>query len=240
VAGERIKLKVEARESSGSANARRLRASGFIPGVLYGEGKEAVNFAVADRELRRVLTGEHGTHAILDVVVGDDGGKAHHAVLKDYQLHPTRRKLLHVDLHEVRLDRAIQAAVAVELIGEPQGVTMGGVLTQINREVNVEALPMEVPDRLELDVSAMEIGDSLRITDLRVPDGVKLLDDEETVLASVAQPRVEEEPEVEELEEGEEGVEGEVPEEERPEGAAEAPAEPEADAAGDRATTEQS
>ncbi len=237
MAGERIKLNVEARETNGSANARRLRAGGFIPGVLYGEGKEAVSFAVAERELRRVLSGEHGFHAILDVIVGDDGGKARHAVLKDYQLHPTRRRLLHVDLHEVRLDRAIQATVAVELVGEPEGVTMGGVLTQINREVNVEALPMEVPDRLELDVSALQIGDSLRLSDLRVPEGVKLLDDEETVLANVAQPRVEEEPEVEELEEGEEGVEGEVPEGEGEEGA-EGAAEPEADASGDQGSDE--
>jgi large subunit ribosomal protein L25 len=114
---------------------------------------------------------------------------------------------------------------------------MGGVLTQINREVNVEALPMEVPDRLELDVSALQIGDSLRLSDLRVPEGVKLLDDEETVLANVAQPRVEEEPEVEELEEGEEGVEGEVPEGEGEEGA-EGAAEPEADASGDQGSDE--
>lgn len=236
MAGERVKLNVEARESNGSSNARRLRASGFIPGVLYGEGKEAVSFAVAERELRRVLTGEHGTHAILDIVVGDDGGKARHAVLKDYQLHPTRRKLLHVDMHEVRLDRAIQAAVAVELVGEPQGVTMGGVLTQIIREVNVEALPMEVPDRLELDVSSLEIGDSLRLTDLSVPEGVTLLDDEETVLANVAQPRVEEEPET--VPEGEEGLEGEeAVEGEEGEGEGGEPA-AESDAAGDQETTE--
>jgi large subunit ribosomal protein L25 len=235
MAHERVKLKVEGRETNGSATARRLRASGYIPGVLYGEGKEAVSFAVAERDLRRALTGEHGTHAILDVVVGDDGDKARHAVLKEVQLHPTRRKLLHVDLHEVRLDRAIQATVVVELIGEAEGVTMGGVLTQINREVNVEALPMEIPDRLELDISGLNIGDSLRVSDLVVPEGVKLLDDEETVLASVAQPRVEEEPEV--AEEEEEGVEGEVPEGEEP-GEAPEGAESEAEAAGDQETTE--
>jgi large subunit ribosomal protein L25 len=235
MAHERVKLKVEARETNGSATARRLRASGYIPGTLYGQGKDAVSFAVAERELRRALTGEHGTHAILDVVVGDDGGQARHAVLKEVQLHPTRRKLLHVDLHEVRLDRAIQATVVVELIGEAEGVTMGGVLTQINREVNVEALPMEIPDRLELDISGLNIGDSLRVSDLVVPEGVKLLDDEETVLASVAQPRVEEEPEV--AEEEEEGIEGEVPEGEEP-GEAPEGAEPQAEAAGEHETTE--
>jgi large subunit ribosomal protein L25 len=122
----------------------------------------------------------------------------------------------------------------VELVGESEGVKEGGVLSQIQREVNVEALPMEVPDRLELDVSAMNIGDTLRLSDLRVPEGVKLLDDPETVLATVTPPTKIEEPEVveEELEEGE-LPEGEVPEgEEAPEGAADEAAEPGAEAAG--------
>ncbi|HET9213801.1 MAG TPA: 50S ribosomal protein L25 [Gaiellaceae bacterium] len=225
MAGERIKLAVKPRETNGSADARRLRAGGMIPGVLYGAGKSAHPFAVGERELRRVLTGEHGLHAILDVVF--DGQKtAHHAVLKDYQLDPTRARLLHIDLHEVRLDQLIQAQVTVELVGESQGVKEGGVLTLVLREVNVEALPMEVPDRIELDISEMAIGDSLRVGDLPAVDGVTYLDDPESVVANVSAPRVEEEPEVleEELEEGE------LPPEEVPEGAAEEPADAEAEA----------
>ena len=168
MAGERIQLGVKARESAGSAESRRLRAAGMIPGVLYGSGKKAHPFVVEERELRRVLTGTHGGHAILDVVF-DDQKTMHHAVLKDYQLDPVRPRLLHVDLHEVRLDQVIQAQVAVEPIGESPGVKEGGVLTLVLREINVEALPMEVPDRLELDISDMAIGDSLRIEDLRAP-----------------------------------------------------------------------
>ena len=160
MAGERIQLGVKARESAGSAESRRLRAAGMIPGVLYGSGKKAHPFVVEERELRRVLTGDHGLHAILDVVF-DDQKTMHHAVLKDYQLDPVRPRLLHVDLHEVRLDQVIQAQVAVEPIGESPGVKEGGVLTLVLREINVEALPMEVPDRLELDISGMAIGDSL-------------------------------------------------------------------------------
>jgi large subunit ribosomal protein L25 len=240
MAGERVKLKVQARESRGSAASRRLRAQGLIPGVLYGNGGEAHPFSIDERELRRVLTGEHGLHAILDVVLEDGGQKAHHAVLKEYQLHPTRPRLLHIDLQEVRLDQAIHTQVVVEIIGESEGQKEGGVLSQINREVHVEALPMEVPDRLELDVSRMVIGDTLRVSDLRIPEGVKLLDDAETVLATVTPPTKVEEPEVpeEELEEGE-LAEGEVAEgEEAPEGAAEQPAEPEADAAGEEQNAE--
>ena len=232
MAGERVQLKVQERESRGSAASRRLRENGLVPGVLYGNGGQAHPFCIEERELRRVLTGDHGLHAILDVVL-EGQQKAHHAVLKEYQLDPTRARLLHIDLQEVRLDQAIHAQVVVELVGESEGVKEGGVLSQVNREVNVEALPMEVPDRLELDVSSMVIGDTLRVSDLRVPEGVKLLDDPETVLASVTPPTKIEEPEVveEELEEGE-LPEGEVPEGEA-EGAADQPAEPEGDAGGE-------
>jgi large subunit ribosomal protein L25 len=209
MAGERIKLDVKPRETGGSADSRRLRADGLVPGVLYGAGEQAHPFAVEERELRRVLTGEHGLHAILDVVF--DGQKtAHHAVLKEYQLDPVRPRLLHIDLHEVRLDQVIQSQVAVEPTGESPGVKEGGVLTLVLRDVNVEALPMEVPDRLELDISAMTIGDSLRVADIVAPEGVKLLDDPDAVVATVTPPtKVEEPEEVEEELEGEEGVEAE-------------------------------
>jgi large subunit ribosomal protein L25 len=224
MAGDRLKLDVKPRESGGSAEARRLRASGMIPGVLYGDGKKAHPFAVEERTLRRALTADHGLHAILDVVF--DGQKtAHHAVLKDYQLDPTRARLLHVDLHEVRLDRPIQTQVAVELVGESPGVKEGGVLTLVLREVNVEALPTDVPDTVPLDISGMAIGDSLRVSDLSGRDGVTLLDDPETVVATVTPPTRVEEPVVEEEEE--ELPEGERPEEEAPEARAEEGAETE-------------
>jgi large subunit ribosomal protein L25 len=223
MAEERVKLQVLARDSRGSAAWRRLRAQGLIPGVLYGNGDEAHPFSIEERELRKALTGDHGLHAILDVVL-EGQQKAHHAVVKDYQLDPVRTRLLHIDLHEVRLDQAIQTDVVVELVGEAIGQKEGGVLSQINREVRVEALPMEVPDHLDLDVSAMVIGDSVRLSDLRVPDGVTLLDDPETVLATLSPPTKIEEPEPEEVE-GEEGEEIEGEAEEGAEGEGEAAAE---------------
>jgi large subunit ribosomal protein L25 len=232
MAGERLKLEVKERESRGSADARRLRANGVVPGVLYGGGKRPHPFTVEERELRKALTGEHGLHAILDILF--EGQKTpHHAVLKEYQLDPVRTRLLHIDLHEVRLDQPIQAQVVVALVGESQGVKEGGVLTLVLRDVNVQALPMEVPDGLELDISGMAIGDSLRVSDLRIPDGVTVLDDPEAVVTTVTPPtKVElpEEVEVEEEEalEGEELLEGEVEEgEEAPTAEGEPPEEPE-------------
>jgi large subunit ribosomal protein L25 len=231
MAGERLKLEVKERESRGSADARRLRANGVVPGVLYGGGKRPHPFTVEERELRKVLTGEHGLHAILDILF--EGQKTpHHAVLKEYQLDPVRTRLLHIDLHEVRLDQPIQAQVAVALVGESQGVKEGGVLTLVLRDVNVEALPMEVPDGLELDISGMAIGDSLRVSDLRIPEGATVLDDPEAVVTTVTPPTKVELPEEVEVEEealeGEELLEGEVEEgEEAPTAEGESPEEPE-------------
>src|SRR5438067_2387596 len=230
VAGERIKLSVRERESRGSAESRRLRRDGEIPGVLYGRGKQPHPICVEERELRRALTGDSGLHAILDVTL--DGQKTTHAsILKDYQADPIRGRGIHVDFQEVRLDQPIQAQVVVELVGDPQGVKEGGVLSQVQREINVEALPMEIPEHLDIDVSGMAIGDTLRLAELPPREGVTYLDDpEETVLATVTMPTREVEPE-EVTEEGEEVPEGEVPAEERPQGAADQPEQPSADAA---------
>jgi large subunit ribosomal protein L25 len=236
MAGERAKLEVKEREQLGSRESRRLRKQGLIPGVLYRSGDTPHPFTVPERELRRVLTGSSGLHTILDVVI-DGGGKAHPSILKEYQQDPLRGTLTHIDLHEVRLDRPIQASVVVQLTGEPAGVREGGVLSQVSREVAVEALPMEIPEHIDVDVSGMALGDTLRADALPPMEGVTYLDDpEETVLATVTLPTREVEPEPEEVEEGEEGegVEGEG--EQAPEGAADEPAG--GDAAGEPGTVE--
>jgi large subunit ribosomal protein L25 len=232
MAGERVRLEVQERDKHGSRESRRLRREGLVPGVLYGR-KGNHSIAVPARELRRALGGPGGLHTILDVVVAGDGG-THSAILKDYQRDPIRGTVIHVDLHEVRLDQPIQAAVSVNLIGDSVGAREGGVLQQVAREVTVEALPMQIPEHLDLDVSALGIGESLRVADLPVTEGATFVDDPETVIATVSQPTRVEEPEAV-LEEGEE-VTG-VPEgEQAPQGGAEAPLEPGADAAGSPGT----
>jgi large subunit ribosomal protein L25 len=220
VAGERVKLEVEQRETRGSAATRRLRRQGLIPGVLYGRGQNPHPFCVSERELRKALTGPAGLHAILDVVL--DGQKTtHSSILKDYQQDVLTGRLAHIDLQEVRLDQPIHAQVVIELVGEAQGSIEGGVLSQVTREINVEALPLEVPERIEVDISAMQMGDTLRLAEVAVQEGVKFLDDpDETVIATVTVPTQIVEPEPEEEEELEEGVEL-AEGEEAPEGAAE-------------------
>jgi large subunit ribosomal protein L25 len=216
VSGERVKLVVSNREELGSAESRRLRKRGLIPGILYGR-EAPVAITIPERALRAALTTEGGLNAVLDVVV--DSGKTHPSVLKEFQRDVVRGVITHVDLQEVRLDQPIHATVPVALVGEPVGVKEGGVLSQVTVEVNVEALPMEVPQHLDLDVSGLAIGDSARLDALHVPEGVKLLDDPETVLANVTPPTRVEEPEAEEA-----AAEG------APEGEGEPSAEPAAEA----------
>ena len=198
-----------ARETRGDGPARRLRAEGMIPGVLYGRS-EPHAIAVEERELRRALHGPGGMHTILDVVVGSTA-TTHPSVLKEFQLHPVSGKILHIDLQEVRLDQPITASVSVHLIGESPGAKIGGILSQQIREISVEALPMEVPEHVELDISGLEMGDSLRLADVATIEGVTYLDDPDTVLVSVTAPRaIEVEEAVAEGEEGEAAAEGEA------------------------------
>jgi large subunit ribosomal protein L25 len=187
-------LKAAPRSDFGSRTSRRLRREGLVPGVVYSGGAESRAFQAPEREIRNVL-GEGA--ALFDLEI--EGGKAVPVVVKEQQHHPVRGSLQHIDLQEVRLDEAIQADVVIELEGTDTapGVKGGGVLEHVTREVTVEALPTEIPDRIVADVSAMEINDTLQLSALEVPEGVTLVadDPEEVTIATLSPPRVEEEPE---------------------------------------------
>jgi large subunit ribosomal protein L25 len=208
MASQSTKLTISARDVSNSRATRRLRRAGQVPGVLYGGGDDAIAFAVDERELRHALAAQGA------VVELELNGKAQPAVLKDSHRHPVRGETLHVDFLRVRLDVAIHAVVALELIGgdDAPGVKEGGVLEHVTREVNIEALPNDIPERLELDVSQMQVNDTLTLSEVAAPEGVTILDDvEETVVATLTPPRLQ--AELDALEEGaieeETGVVGE-------------------------------
>jgi large subunit ribosomal protein L25 len=213
VSGDRIRLEVKQREAAelGSRRVRRLRKQGLIPGVLYGKG-ESRALVVGERDLRAALSGPSGLHAIVDVVF-DGQTTEHHAVLKDYQQHAIKGTITHVDFHEVRLDQPIQVAVALHLVGESPGAKQGGILQQVTRELNIEALPTAIPEHVEVDISDLEIGGTVRLESVVAIEGVTFLDDpHDTVLATCAAPRgLEELEEAVEGEEGEEGEAGEAP-----------------------------
>jgi large subunit ribosomal protein L25 len=184
-------LEITTREPGSSRSTRRLRREGKVPGVLYGLGQDPLSFTVDARELRHALA---GAGAVVDLAFD---GSSTPAVLKDSQRHPVRGEIMHVDLLRVDLNKAIHAVVSVELTGveDSPGAKEGGIVDQITREVNVEALPNAIPESISFDVSTLEIGDTLTLEALVAPEGVTLLDNlEETTLVTVAAPRVEEEP----------------------------------------------
>jgi len=193
MATDTTKLAVVSRPAQGSRAARRLRRAGRVPGVLYGGGQEPQGFEADARELRIALA---GTGAVLDLSI--DGGKPTPVVLKEAQRHPVRGETIHVDLMRVRLDRAISAVVPLELAGvdDAPGVKQGGVLEQITRELNIEALPTAIPESIVHEVGEMQIGETIVLSAIATPEGVTLLDDpEETVVATLSPPRLQTEEE---------------------------------------------
>jgi large subunit ribosomal protein L25 len=204
-------LDVKSRAAAGSRAARRLRRQGRVPGVVYGGGGDSVGFDVDQRELRLALA---ASGAVLDLSV--DGGKATPVVLKEAQRHPVRGETVHVDLLRVRLDEAIHALVPLELTGieEAPGVKEGGVLEQITRELNVEALPTDIPESIVHDIGELQIGETIMLSAIVAPAAVTVLDDvEETVVATLSPPKLQaevaEEIEAETELVGEEAAEGE-------------------------------
>src|SRR5215207_9597012 len=191
MAQDRATLKVSQRDTFGSRATRRLRREGLVPGVVYGQGGDARPFQVSARELRVLLS---EGHTLLDLEL--DGSKAVPVVIKEQQHHPVRGDVLHLDFLEVRLDEEIQAEVPLE---------------HVTREITVEALPTEIPEQITVDVSQMDINDTINLTAITPPGDVKFMADEpeEITIATLSPPRVEEEPEPEVEEEAELVGEGE-------------------------------
>lgn len=185
-----IILTVQSRKGRGRSEVRKLRADGLLPGVIYGTGIEPEALSVPRSDLLRVLHA-HGAHPLVTIKV--EGGKEYLALVKDLQVDPVKLVALHVDFHRVREDQTVQTEVEVVLEETPAGVKVGGILEQIIRTIAVEALPRDLPENITFDVSAMEIGDVVRVGDLVAPSGVTILTDPEQTLAAVAAPRVEEE-----------------------------------------------
>jgi large subunit ribosomal protein L25 len=209
--GERTLLTLGPREERGSRASRRLRRTGLVPGVIYGIDADCLSFKVDARQLRGVLA---EGHALFDVEM--DGGGRQPVIVKDQQRDPVRGRVLHIDLLKVRLDEKIQSTVALELEGveDAPGVREGGVLEQVTRELNVSALPTDIPDRIVADVSGLGIAETMLLSAVSPPPGVELLDElEETVVATVTAPTEIEEPEALEEEVAEVGAEGETAEE---------------------------
>ncbi len=189
---EFVDLRVERRTGTGKGVARELRRRGQIPAILYGEG-ETIPLTADPKILLRALGTEAGENVILNLTIVDGKDFTRKAMVKEVQVDPVTGKPLHADFLAISMERPIEVEVPVEVAGVPEGVKeKGGILDQILREIRVRCLPVAIPDRIGLDVSSLDIGDVLHVSDLPIPEGVELLTDREQAVVMVAAPAVEE------------------------------------------------
>ena len=196
-------LSASKRTDTGKGAARKLRAAQMIPGVIYGHSREPLSLAMSSRELGRLLERIAAETTVVELNID---GTVSRTLIREIQRHPYKREVLHVDFLELVAGEKVTVDLPIVLVGTPEGVrSSGGILDQIMREISVEVDPVNMPTHLELDVSALDINDSLHVSDLKVPDGVEVLEDAEATVCVVSPPHVEEEPAAPEA-----GVEGEA------------------------------
>src|SRR5262245_10155329 len=187
-------LEAKTRDSFGKNEARRTRRSGLVPGVLYGgDGARATPISVEPRALLRILHSESGANTLISLKL--PGGGDARVLVKEYQLDPVTHELLHADFYRVAMDRVIQVAIPVIVKGEPKGVKQqGGVLEFIRREIEIECLPGDIPEHVEIDVSELMLHQGIRVRDLSVDPKWKPISDPELMLLHVIMPKAEEAP----------------------------------------------
>lgn len=186
-----IVVTAQNRQETGKNTNRRLRTKGLIPGVLYGKAKKPVPVAVSPKEIGTILRSKTGENTLFDL---DLDGSRRTVILKEFQIEPLKGSLLHADFYEVALDKPIQVNVHVELTGTPLGVKVqGGIVDWVTRELEIESLPADIPEKIVVDISHLEIGKHVRVADIKAPDKVTILTDLDVVIAHVVAPRAEEE-----------------------------------------------
>ncbi|MBW2680125.1 MAG: 50S ribosomal protein L25/general stress protein Ctc [Deltaproteobacteria bacterium] len=201
---ELIELKTNIRTTTGNGPARRLRQKGQIPAVLYGPGTESVLLSVNITDIEMVLKKGRIGQALLNLVISNNGETSTKtAMVKELQHHPVSRDFLHIDFYEVAMDRKIMVNIPVTTIGKAKGVETGGILQIIRRELEVQCFPLDVPESIEIDITDLDVGDSIRLGDIARQSKIEFLDDENFTVVTVVIPKIEEEEEVIEEEEAE-------------------------------------
>jgi len=212
---EEIRIKAEARKGRGKGPARKMRREGAIPAILYGRDVEPLALSISSKDWRLLETGAR-SNAVIKMEV-TDGGKVQErpVMVKNVQKRAVDHRVLHVDFLQVSMERAVQVEVPIRLVGSPVGVVKGGVVDQHLRVAMIESLPGQIPEFIEVDVSNLDIGDSIHIHEISLP-GVKLLDPPEVAVVGVTPPEAEEKVEAAApaAEEGAEAAEAAAPKEE--------------------------
>ncbi|MBI5099598.1 MAG: 50S ribosomal protein L25 [Nitrospirae bacterium] len=189
---EKILVKADKRTELGKGSARSLRRQNVLPAVLYGEGK-SVTIKLDRKEIQKLIYSGGGEHSLITLELNEGNSKTseHPVLIKDYQREPVSEELLHVDFIEVSLKKKIKVTIPVVIIKEPAGIKMGGILQHRVREIEVECLPTQIPDRIEIDAGHVEIGHSLHVSDITPQEGLKIVTDPSEVILSVTAPKEE-------------------------------------------------
>lgn len=205
-----VELNVAVRHKTGKEIARKLRNQGLIPAIIYGPGSEPVPLAVKANELKKILYRYRGEQILFNLTLEDNGSTTQKmALVKELQYHPVTDEILHVDFYEISMEREVEVEVPIELVGKAKGVEAGGHLQQLLHTMTVACLPGAIPDKIQVDVSGLEVGDVLHVRDLTPPEGVRYLDNPDEPVVTILAPE-----EAEEVaEEGAEEAEAPAPEE---------------------------
>ncbi len=189
-----VELNVAVRHKTGKEIARKLRNQGLIPAIIYGPGSEPVPLAVKANELKRILYRYRGEQILFNLTLEDNGSTTQKmALVKELQYHPVTDEILHVDFYEISMEREVEVEVPIELVGKAKGVEAGGHLQQLLHTMTVACLPGAIPDKIQVDVSGLEIGDVLHVRDLTPPEGVRYLDNPDEPVVTILAPEETEE-----------------------------------------------
>ena len=181
-----VALTAQSRKETGKGAARTLRRQALIPAVFYGPEVDPVHLSLNYRDLEKLIRTGAGENVIIDLAIETgESTLSHRAMLKEIQMDPVKQTILHVDLYEISMDKKIQVEVPITLTGTPKGVSDGGILQQVSRTVEISCLPDNIPDAFELEVTGLDIGDSLHVSDLKIPEGIEVLEEEELTIATV-------------------------------------------------------
>ena len=184
-------LNAKARQETGKSVARKLRAAGEVPGVIYGHGREPQALSINAREFNRLAERVRITSTVIELAID---GKVAKTLVRELQRNPLNRQTLHVDFQELVAGEKVSVSVPLRFVGTPEGVkTGGGILEEIVHTVEVRVDPANIPDHIDVDVTALTIGHGLHVSDLVLPPGVEVLDDPENTIATVTPPKAEEE-----------------------------------------------
>ena len=189
---KQVPFTVEVRKKTGKEIAKKLQRQGLIPAILYGPQTDPLPLTVKVNELKRILQRHRGESLIFNLTVVDNGNTSQRlALIKELQYHPVTDEVIHADFYEIRMDRPVEVDVPIKVVGKAKGVEKGGILELLMREITVSCLPAHIPDSIEVDVSGLDVGDTLHIRDITPPEGMKFVEDPEEPVVTVLEVKAE-------------------------------------------------